>query len=162
MNADETTDDSARRSGTVGRILGIDPGTHRIGVALSDPGRVIASPLEVIDRRRTDAATRIAELAAEYDVTQIVVGLPVGLTGGEGTSAAMARELGAAVTASTGHDVVYWDERFTSVTAEAALLESGMRRESRRDRRDMVAAAVILQAYIDHQRATHNDDTAQY
>jgi len=160
VNVDEAMDDPSLHAGGSGRILGIDPGTLRIGVALSDPGRVIASPLEVIDRRRSEPAVRIASLVAEHRVTSIVIGLPVGLAGGEGPSVAVARELGAEVTASTGQDVVYWDERFTSVTAEAALLESGMRRESRRDRRDMVAAAVMLQDYLDHQRATHHDDTS--
>jgi putative Holliday junction resolvase len=133
-----------------GRVLGIDPGERRVGVALSDPGRVIASPLEVIDRRRMDVAERVADLCGEYDVTTIVVGLPVSLGGTEGPAAERARELGSQVTASIGHDVVYWDERFTTVTAEASLLEAGMRRDRRRERRDMVAAAVILQSYLDH------------
>ena len=137
-----------------GRVLGIDPGERRVGVAISDPGRVIASPLEVIDQRRTDVGDRVAELCREHEVTTVVVGLPVGLAGTEGAAAARARELGARVTASIGRDVVYWDERFTTVTAEASLLEAGMRREQRRDRRDMVAAAVILQSYLDHARST--------
>ena len=138
----------------IGRILCLDPGERRIGVAVSDPGRVIASPLEVIDRKRIDPDERIGALCREYGVTVIVVGLPIGLGGTEGVAAKSARELGAQVTASTGHGVVYWDERYTSVTAEAALLASGMRRDARRDRRDMVAAAVILQSYLEHQRAT--------
>ncbi len=133
-----------------GRVLGIDPGERRVGIALSDSGRVIASPLEVIDRRRIDVAERVAELCSKYDVATIVVGLPIGLSGTEGPAAVRARELGRRVTTSTGHDVVYWDERFTTVTAEASLLEAGMRRDQRRERRDMVAAAVILQSYLDH------------
>jgi putative Holliday junction resolvase len=134
----------------VGRVLGIDPGERRVGIALSDPGWVIASPLEVIDRRRTDVVARVAELCREHDVTTVIIGLPVGLAGTEGVAAERARELGRQVTASIGHDVVYWDERFTTVTAEASLLEAGMRRDQRRERRDMVAAAVILQSYLDH------------
>jgi putative Holliday junction resolvase len=136
-----------------GRVLCLDPGTHRIGVAISDPGRVIATPLEVIDRRRIAAVDRVRDLCRDHQVTLIVVGMPTTLRGEEGPAATVARELGDGVTTSTGCDVVYWDERFTSVTAEAALLESGMRRRDRRDRRDMVAAAVILQGYLDHQRS---------
>ena len=142
-----------------GRVLGLDPGTRRVGVAISDPGRIIATPLEVIDQRRIDAGTRIRDLCREHEVAVIVVGMPVGLSGREGPATDVARELGTRVTASTGQDVVYWDERFTSVTAEAALLQSGMRRGQRRDRRDMVAAAVILQGYLDHHQRADDDDT---
>ena len=145
-----------------GRILGLDPGSRRIGVAISDASRVIASPLEVIDRHRTDVTTRLRTLCEEYEVDVVVVGLPVNLSGDEGPAAAAARELGASVAASTGHDVVYWDERFTTRTAEAALIEAGMRREDRRDRRDKVAAAVMLQGYLDHHRLTHHGDTTNH
>lgn len=145
-----TSTDGSAAPDVTGRVLGIDPGERRVGIAVSDPGRVIASPLEVIDRRREDAAARVAELCGDHDIATIVIGLPIGLDGTEGTAAARARELGSRVTASTGRDVVYWDERFTTVTAEASLLEAGMRRDRRRDRRDMVAAAVILQSYLDH------------
>ena len=145
-----------------GRVLGLDPGSRRIGVAVSDASRSIASPLEVIDRRRNDVANRLRTICDEYDIDAIVVGLPLSLSGAEGPAAEAAREPGATVTASTGHDVVYWDERFTTRTAEAALIESGMRREDRRDRRDKVAAAVMLQGYLDHHRLTHHGDTTNH
>lgn len=141
-----------------GRVLGVDPGDRRIGLALSDPGRVIATPLEVIDLRGTDPVDRIREVCAEHEVAVVVIGLPIGLGGTEGAAAAAARELGTVLASSIGCDVVYWDERFTTVTAEAALIQGGVRREQRRNRRDMVAAAVMLQSYLDHLRATIDDE----
>ena len=138
---------------SAGRVLGLDPGHRRVGVALSDPGGVIASPYDVI-ARNAGTAERIAELCAELDVTTVVVGLPVGLSGREGPAADEARSFGADVAATIGHDVVYWDERFTSVTAERSLVDAGVRRAERREVRDKVAAAVMLQAYLDH---TGND-----
>jgi putative Holliday junction resolvase len=131
-------------------------------VAVSDASRIIASPLEVIDRRRTDVTTRLRKICEEYEIGAIVVGLPMSLSGDEGPAALAARELGAAVATSTGHDVVYWDERFTTRTAEAALIESGMRRKDRRDHRDKVAAAVMLQGFLDHHRLTHHGDTTNH
>ncbi len=93
----------------------------------------------------------IAQLCAEEDVEIIVVGLPVSLSGVEGPSAEAARRFGAEVAEATGRNLVYWDERFTSVQAENALLEARMRRDKRRVNRDMVAAALMLQGYLDSQ-----------
>lgn len=131
------------------RILGLDPGERRIGVALSDPTGTIASPHSVVDRRAVDPATVVRELCEENDVERIVVGLPTGLSGDEGPSAQAARAFGALVAEATGLPVEYQDERFTTVTAESALLEGGVRRDKRREVRDKVAAAVILQTYLD-------------
>ena len=131
------------------RILGLDPGERRVGVALSDPTGTIASPHSVIDRRSVELAEAVRTLCTEHDVERIVVGLPTGLSGVEGPSAEAARAVGAAVAEATGLLVEYQDERFTTVTAEAALLEGGVRRAKRRDVRDKVAAAVILQTYLD-------------
>jgi putative Holliday junction resolvase len=97
--------------------------------------------VELVDAVRT--------LCDEHDVERIVVGLPTGLSGVEGPSANAARIFGDAVAEATGLPVEYQDERFTTVTAEAALLEGGVRRAKRRDVRDKVAAAVILQTYLD-------------
>ncbi len=133
----------------LGRVLGLDPGERRIGVALSDPGRLIAQPYLVIDRRRGNAVHRITLICVEQEVETIVIGLPVSLSGEEGRAAAAARRFGDEVESGTGRNLVYWDERFTSVLAEQALLQAGMRRERRRDKRDMVAAALILQGYLD-------------
>jgi putative Holliday junction resolvase len=134
---------------TLSRVLGLDPGERRIGVALSDPSGLIAQPYRVLDRRRGNAIEQITQICDEEGIETIVVGLPVSLSGEEGAAAVAARKLGSEVAEATGRNLVYWDERFTSVQAEQALLESGMRREKRRDTRDMVAAALMLQGYLD-------------
>lgn len=132
-----------------GRALGLDPGERRIGVALSDPTGIIAQPLEVIDRKVADPVDTVKRLVREYEVDTVVIGLPVSLSGGEGPAAQAARAFGATMSAALDVEVVYQDERFTTVTAEEALIEGGVRRERRRQVRDMVAAAVMLQAYLD-------------
>ena len=132
--------------------MALDPGTRRVGVAISDPSRTLASPCEVIDRRAVSAPERVAELCRTFDVDAVIVGLPVTLGGGEGLSAVDARALGEEVAATTGLDVVYYDERFTTTIAERALLEAGMRRRRRRDVRDKIAATVLLQDYLNRQR----------
>ena len=135
-----------------GRILGLDPGERRIGVALSDPLGIIASPFTMIDRRTEDLAKRLRALCTEYDVGTIVVGLPVSLSGDEGAAAEKARRFGDEVRAITGHEVVFADERFTSVQAERLLVDDGMRRSKRRETTDKVAAALMLQGYLDRVR----------
>ena len=132
-----------------GRILGLDPGERRIGVALSDPLGIIAQPHSVIDLRSQDLAEELKHIVAEEDVITIVIGLPVSLDGTERAAAERARAFGAEVAAATGLEPVFADERFTTAVAEAALLEAGVRRSDRRDTRDKVAAAVMLQGYLD-------------
>jgi putative Holliday junction resolvase len=132
-------------------VLGLDPGERRIGVALSDAGGIIAQPHEVIDRTTAHVADRLRAIVAEHGVTRIVVGLPVSLSGGEGRAAEAARSFGVWVAVETGLVVEYADERFTSVGAERALLEAGMRREKRRGVKDKVAAALLLQAFLDRE-----------
>jgi len=134
---------------TGGRVLGLDPGERRIGVALSDPTGIIAQPLEVIDREVADPVETVKRLVREHEVVTVVIGLPVSLSGGEGPAAKAARAFGATMSAALDIEVVYQDERFTTVTAEEALIEGGVRRDRRRQVRDMVAAAVMLQAYLD-------------
>lgn len=135
-----------------GRILALDPGERRIGLALSDPTGIIASPHAVIDRHTDDVAERLQRICRDEDVSRIVVGLPVTLDGREGQAAAAARELARLAAEATELDVILHDERFTTVTAEQALLEGGMRRAERREVRDKVAAAVLLQSYLDGER----------
>lgn len=132
------------------RILGVDYGTKRIGLAISDGIGLTASPLDVVSRK--ELPDKLAELAREYDIGRVVVGLPTGLGGQEGDSAAGARQLGTEISDTIGVDVVYVDERFTSRMAESALLESGMKRRDRKETVDKVAAAIILQTYLDSQR----------
>ena len=128
-------------------MLGLDHGSRRVGVAMSDPLRITAQPLEVIPRAA--AVARIKDLVGEYQIVEIVVGLPVSLDGGQGESAGAARQFGVEVAAATGIDVTYLDERFTTVTAEKAMLEAGARRRARRENIDKVAAAIILRAFLD-------------
>ncbi|MCP3996447.1 MAG: Holliday junction resolvase RuvX [bacterium] len=130
-------------------MLGLDPGERRIGVALSDALGIIAQPHVVLDRREVDAVAQIKQLCAEYEVAAVVVGLPRSLSGEEGEAAVKARELGAAVGEATGCKIEFFDERFTTVQAESALIEGGMRRKKRRETIDKVAAAVMLQGYLD-------------
>jgi putative Holliday junction resolvase len=136
----------------MGRVLGLDPGSKRIGVAVSDPLGLTAQPHGVLDATASDLKERLQELVAELEVDRIVVGLPVSLDGGEGPAAEEARRFAAQVREATGLPVELFDERFSSLTAERVLVEAGMRREKRRGARDRVAAAVFLQAYLDGRR----------
>jgi putative Holliday junction resolvase len=136
----------------VTRILGLDYGTRRIGVAVSDPLGLTAGPLDVIDATVPDLDDRLRNLAEDLGVELIVVGLPIGLDGREGPAAGSARRFAERVAAATGLPVEVYDERFSTVTAERVLLEAGMRRERRKEARDRVAAAVFLQAYLDGRR----------
>jgi putative Holliday junction resolvase len=134
----------------VSRSLGIDYGTKRVGLALSDTLGLTASPLAVVPR--SSVVDEVMRLVKEQDVGTIVVGLPTGLGGDEGMSASEARELADELATATGVDVVLRDERYTTRIAESALLESGMRRRERRESVDKVAAAIILQDYLDSNR----------
>ncbi len=136
------------------RYLGIDYGTKRVGLAISDGLGLTARPLDVVPRK--ELLDYVGELMATYDVESVIVGLPTGLAGGEGVSASAARELGEEIATATGLPVEFVDERFTSRMAEQALLESGMRRENRKETVDKVAAAIILQTYLDSIRQTGN------
>ena len=139
------------------RYLGIDYGTKRVGLALSDGLGLTARPLEVVER--SAVVKFVHELNEEYTITTLVVGLPTGLAGQEGSSAVGARALGEELSIATGISVEYFDERFTSKLAEDALLQSGMRRRKRRETVDKVAAAIILQDYLDIRAAKGNSET---
>jgi putative Holliday junction resolvase len=130
-----------------GRVLGLDHGTRRVGLAVSDALRITAQPLEVVTRAR--AVARVKEIVGQYEITEIVVGLPTSLNGNEGPPAVAARAFGDEVAFATGIEVKYVDERFTTVTAEKAMLQAGAKRQVRRDSLDKVAAAIILQSFLD-------------
>jgi len=135
-----------------GRIAGIDFGTVRIGIALSDPGRTIASPMENYTRRSAEQdAQHFQQLVANEDVTLLVVGLPVHLDGHESQKSAEAREFGRWLHETTGVPVEFFDERFTSVEAEQLLLGADMTRKRRKKRLDMLAAQIMLTAYLESQ-----------
>jgi putative holliday junction resolvase len=130
-----------------GRVLAVDPGTVRVGLAVSDPLRITAQPLEVVPA--TDAIARITAICGELDVEEVIVGLPITEQGEEGESARMARELVRELEESTGLPVTAVDERYTSRLAETALIEAGVRRRRRRTSVDKMAAAVLLRDYLD-------------
>jgi putative holliday junction resolvase len=133
----------------VSRVLGVDFGTKRVGLAISDGSGVLATPLDVVPRERTVEVVK--SLVIEMDVAKIVVGLPTALGGHEGASADDARSLGKDLHNATDLPVVYHDERFTSRMAETTLLGKGMKRRDRRQQVDKIAAAIILQDYLDNQ-----------
>jgi putative Holliday junction resolvase len=136
------------------RVLGVDMGERRIGLALSDPTGTVAQPLAriVLDEGR-DAAMAIAEAARTYGAERVVVGLPRHMNGQEGEGARRARAVAAELARLLGVTVALWDERLTTVAAERALREGGVSGRRRRDKVDKTAAALILQAYLDAQRA---------
>ncbi len=129
------------------RSLGVDYGTKRVGLAISDSLGITARPLSVVPRPAV--VDEVVNLVKEQDVGTIVVGLPTGLSGDEGMSASEARKLADELGAATGVEVILVDERYTSRIADDALLESGMKRRKRRENVDKVAAAIILQDYLD-------------
>jgi putative holliday junction resolvase len=133
------------------RALGLDLGTKRIGVAVSDRSGTIASPLTVVHRgrRRADDHRRIAELVAEEEAELVVVGMPLHLSGASGPSARSAATEAEQLATVVGVPVTTHDERFTTVTAERALREASVRGADRRAVVDKVAAAVMLQAWLD-------------
>ena len=135
---------------SVSRLLGIDYGSKRIGLSVSDPDRKFAFPLTTYERRSPEQdAAYFRALVAEEAIGQIVLGLPVHLDGREGQKAAEVRAFGVWLAETTGLPVIYFDERFTTVEAESALWEAGLSHQKRKDRRDRVAAQILLQTYLD-------------
>ena len=126
--------------------MAFDPGSKRIGVAVSDPLRIVASPLTVVEAQ--DPWSEIDSLLEEYDPAVLVIGLPVSLDGSEGPSADRARRFGDELARRQKRPIEYIDERFTTRTAESALIEGGVRRRERKQSVDKVAAAVILRHYL--------------
>lgn len=133
-----------------GRALGLDLGTKRIGVAVSDEERTVATPLEVVDRTDPDQARRrIRAIVDEWDPTVVVVGLPLHLTGTAGAAVEFVEEEVARLGDTLDVPIVTYDERLSTVTAERSLIDQGLDSRSRRGVVDMVAATVILQGWID-------------
>ena len=132
-----------------GRILGVDYGSKRVGLAISDPDRIISSPLTTLDRRdAVSDAKFFRDLIASEAVVEIVVGLPMHTDGREGVKAQEARAYGNWLAETTGLPVSYFDERFTTVHAEEALWNAGLTHKRRKDRRDCVAAQMMLQGFM--------------
>ena len=135
------------------RIMGLDFGSKTVGVAVSDSLLLTAQGLEIIRRndenklRRTLA--RIEELIEEYEVEEIVLGMPKNMNATEGLRVELTLEFKEKLERRTGLPVHTWDERLTTVAADKAMMEAGVRRENRKDYVDMIAAVLILQGYLD-------------
>ena len=136
-----------------GRVLGLDYGSRRIGVAVSDPLGLTVQPLRSIRREgdRKDVAA-IGHLAAELGVTSVVLGLPLLLNGDEGPAAVRARAFGERLSAETSLPVTMWDERLTTAQSERHLIASGVRREERKEIRDSLSALFLLQSALESRR----------
>ena len=133
------------------RTLALDLGDRRIGVALSDATGTLARPLEVFQRRsRAADFAHVAALVQQHEVGAVVIGLPFNMNGTEGQRAAWTRDYGAALGQTVERPVTFWDERLTTVEAEELLQAQGGRSEKRSV--DAIAAAIILQSYLDHLR----------
>jgi putative Holliday junction resolvase len=142
----------------VGRILAVDYGDRRIGLAISDPTATIATPLRVLVRRpgKRPPVHAIASLATQHDVEHIVIGLPLTLAGDESDRTGEIRSFGTKLAERTGASVSFADERLTSVMAERAVRSLGLRHAQRREKQriDAAAAVIILQGFLDRMRAT--------
>ncbi|HEY7202524.1 MAG TPA: Holliday junction resolvase RuvX [Candidatus Dormibacteraeota bacterium] len=133
--------------------MAVDLGSRRVGIAVSDPTGTIAQPLSTVPAEPAETLVeRLAELAGEQEATMLVVGLPRRLDGGQGPEAKAARALAGDLRRASGLPVELVDERMTSVAAERALLAGGASRARRRALSDQVAAALILQSYLDAPR----------
>lgn len=135
------------------RLIGLDYGSKTVGVALSDPTHTIASPLLTIERPKEGhlrkTLQKIEELCRDYEVEEVVIGLPLNMNQTEGERVEKTREFASLLMRRIGLPVVFWDERLTTVQAERSLIEQGVRREDRKKDIDSVAASLLLQSYLD-------------
>ena len=146
------------------RILGLDYGSKTVGVAVSDPLGFTAQGVELIRRKSENkmrqTLARIEELIAQYQVEEIVLGLPKNMNNTLGDRAEKSLELKETLERRTGLPVVMWDERLTTVSANRVLMETGVRRENRKEHVDEIAAVFILQGYLDY-LANKNEETGR-
>ena len=135
------------------RIMGLDYGSRTVGVAVSDPLGIPAQAVETICGKAANklrkTCARIEELVAEYEVEKIVLGLPKHMNNDIGDRAEKSMQFGEMIGRRTGLEVVMWDERLTTVSAERTLIENKVRREDRKKYIDQIAAVFILQGYLD-------------
>lgn len=145
-------------------ILGLDYGSKTVGVAVSDPLGFTAQGVEIIRRKSENkmrqTLARIEELIAQYQVEEIVLGLPKNMNNTLGDRAEKSLELKETLERRTGLPVVMWDERLTTVSANRVLIETGVRRENRKEHVDEIAAVFILQGYLDY-LANKNEETGR-
>ena len=146
------------------RILGLDYGSKTVGVAVSDPLGFTAQGVEIIRRKSENkmrqTLARIEELIAQYQVEKIELGLPKNMNNTLGDRAEKSLELKETLERRTGLPVVMWDERLTTVSANRVLMETGVRRENRKEHVDEIAAVFILQGYLDY-LANKNEETGR-
>ena len=132
------------------RIIGLDYGSVRVGIAISDPDAVIAQPKGFIEASpRKKCIAEIANLCSEMSVGKIVIGLPKHMNGDEGESALAARALGDEISKAVNIPILFIDERLTTLSANRSLTESNMKAPRKKEKIDSVAAAIILQNYLD-------------
>lgn len=135
------------------RVLAVDPGSRRVGLAVSDPTETIAQALATLPAEpRATLPTRLAEVAREHEARRIVVGLPRRMDGSYGPEAKAARELASELRKAARMPVELEDERLTTVAAERSLVAGGVRREKRRASVDRVAATLLLQSHLDRKK----------
>jgi len=135
------------------RIMGLDFGSKTVGVAVSDSLLLTAQGVEIIRRKDENklrqTLARIEELIVEYEVEEIVLGLPKNMNATEGVRVELTNEFKDKLERRTGLPVIMWDERLTTVAADKIMMEAGVRREHRKDYVDKIAATLILQGYLD-------------
>ena len=132
-----------------GRLLGVDYGTVRLGLSITDPDRILASPLETYSRRTVaQDAAYLANLVRVQGITGIVLGIAVSLNGHEGPKAQECRAFGTWLEGATGLPVQFADERFTTAAANDVMFDAKMSPQKRNERRDMLAATLILQGFL--------------
>lgn len=135
------------------KIMGLDFGSKTVGVAISDPLLITAQGVEIIRRKDENklrqTLARIEELIVENGVEEIVLGLPKNMNDTQGARVELTMEFKESLERRTGLPVHMWDERLTTVAADKAMMEAGIRRENRKDYVDMIAATLILQGYLD-------------
>lgn len=136
------------------RIMGLDFGSKTVGVAISDALLMTAQGLEIIRRKEENklrqTLARIEELIVEYEVEEIVLGMPKNMNATEGVRVELTNEFKEKLERRTGLPVVMWDERLTTVAADKIMMEAGIRREHRKEHVDRIAASLILQGYLDY------------
>ena len=135
------------------RIMGLDFGSKTVGVAISDPLLLTAQGIEIIRRKEENkfrkTLARIEELIVQYEVGEIVLGFPKNMNDTIGIRAELSLEFKDKLERRTALPVTMWDERLTTVAADKAMIEAGIRREHRKEYVDMIAAVLILQGYLD-------------
>lgn len=138
------------------RIMGLDFGSKTVGVAISDSLLMTAQGIEIIRRKEENklrqTLARIEELIVEYEVGEIVLGLPKHMNGTEGVRVELTNDFKEKLERRTGLTVTLWDERLTTVAADKSMMETGVRRENRKNYVDMIAAVFILQGYLDRKK----------